>query len=65
MVELADRVPTKVAAEIIGVHPQWLHKGRGQTPPKGPPWYRIGGRVYYQRSDLKAWIEGCRVETAA
>lgn len=22
-----------------------------------PPWYRIGGRVYYKWSEVQAWIE--------
>lgn len=28
---------------------------------KGPPFYRMGGRIRYKREDLEAWLEKQRV----
>jgi len=28
---------------------------------KGPPYYKLSGRVFYKREDLEAWIEKSRV----
>ena len=31
----------------------WRHRGH----PDGPPFVRIGRRVYYRRSDLELWVD--------
>ncbi|MDF1735169.1 MAG: helix-turn-helix domain-containing protein [Minwuia sp.] len=33
----------------------WLDKARCRGD--GPPFYRIGGRIYYRRSEYLAWLE--------
>jgi hypothetical protein len=35
---------------------QWRHKG------VGPAYYRLGRKIVYQGSDLKAWAQAQRVE---
>jgi hypothetical protein len=29
---------------------------------KGPPFYKIGNRIYYKQAEVVAWIEQTRVE---
>ncbi len=36
----------------------WLDKARCRGD--GPPFYRIGGRIYYRRSEYHAWLDGHR-----
>ncbi|MBK5960261.1 hypothetical protein CCR97_18940 [Rhodoplanes elegans] len=31
----------------------------------GPTFCKLGGRIYYRRTDLDAWIESCRVTSTA
>jgi len=57
----ADQLPPKQAAEIIGKSVWWLAQARKRKR-RGPPFYRVGGRIVYQRSDLEAWYAGCRRE---
>lgn len=33
----------------------WLDKARCRGD--GPPFYRIGGRIYYRRSEYLAWLD--------
>jgi hypothetical protein len=47
------------AAEIVQAKKQTLRAWRVRR--KGPPFYKLNGRVLYKREDLEAWIEGCRV----
>jgi hypothetical protein len=52
----------KQAAAWLGVSVVFLRRGRSQgttgrrTPT--PLFVRVGGRVYYRRSDLEAWVDG-------
>jgi hypothetical protein len=52
----------KKAAEFMGVSLSYLRRGRSQgttghrTPT--PPFVELGGRVYYRRADLEAWVDG-------
>lgn len=36
----------------------WLDKARCRGD--GPPFYRIGGRIYYRRSEYHYWLDGHR-----
>jgi hypothetical protein len=52
----------KQAAAWLGVSVVFLRRGRscgttGRRTP-APPFVRVGGRVYYRRADLKAWVDG-------
>lgn len=33
-----------------------------RTERRGPPWYKVAGRVYYRGRDILAWLETQRVE---
>jgi hypothetical protein len=50
----------KKAAAYLGVSLPFLRRGRscGTTGKRTstPPFVRVGGRVYYRRSDLEAWV---------
>ena len=45
----------------MGKSREWLYLRRLRRDPKGPPYYKIGNRVFYLRSELAVWIETCRV----
>jgi hypothetical protein len=52
----------KQAAVFLGVSLPFLRRGRsrgttGHRTPT-PPFVRVGGRVYYRRADLEAWVAG-------
>jgi len=46
-------------AEIIHAKKQTLRAWRVRR--KGPPYYKLNGRILYDRKDVEGWIEGCRV----
>jgi predicted DNA-binding transcriptional regulator AlpA len=50
----------KKAAAFLGVSLPFLRRGRseGKTGHRTqtPPFVRVGGRVYYRRSDLSEWV---------
>jgi hypothetical protein len=52
----------KQAAAWLGVSVVYLRRGRSQgttgrrTP--APNFVRVGGRIYYRRADLEAWVAG-------
>jgi excisionase family DNA binding protein len=59
-----DRMLRERAAEYLGVSvatlAAWACKG------KGPAYYKVGGsRVFYNRADLDAYLESCRVGAPA
>jgi excisionase family DNA binding protein len=51
-----DRMTRKEAADYIGVSKgtldNWASTGYGDLP-----FYKVGGQVYYRRSDLDKWLE--------
>lgn len=51
------------AAEYIGMSVGFLnrHRGTGQ----GPAYLKIGGRVWYERTDLDGWLAQCRRQSTA
>ena len=40
-----------------------IHVRKGETPGRGNnlPWYKVGGRVLYRRSEVEAWLESGRM----
>ncbi|WP_327475291.1 helix-turn-helix domain-containing protein [Frateuria sp.] len=48
------RVPTKVAAEYLGVSPRTLEDWRAKK--MGPNYVRVGHKVRYEPSELEAFI---------
>lgn len=57
----SDRVPLKVAAEIIGKSPSWMYRARRRRS-YGPPWIKIGQRIMYSKAEISAWLDRCRGE---
>ncbi len=52
-------ISVQEAAEILHAKKQTMRAWRVRR--KGPPFYKLNGRVLYKREDLDAWIEECRV----
>lgn len=52
---LAGYLTAGAAAKELHVHPftlrRWRHAGYGPKPVK------VGGRLYYTRSDIRSWLE--------
>jgi len=42
-------------AEMLGRHPRTLQRGRKTG--KGPPYTKIGRKVYYELNDVQEWID--------
>lgn len=55
-----DRLTRPQAADYIGLKVSTLESD-ACTRKLGIPFYRIGGRIAYRRSDLDAWLETRRV----
>jgi predicted DNA-binding transcriptional regulator AlpA len=61
--QIADRpdfVSPKEAAAMIGKTWKWLAEMRSRKADKkglAPPFYKIGGRILYVRSEVRAWRE--------
>ncbi len=62
-INLSDFVEAPAAAEAVGVSASTLASWRARR--QHLPFYRIGRRVFYKRTDLDAFIEGGRVTVAA
>lgn len=56
-----DRMKQPAAAEYLGVSEQTLARMRSEG--KGPRYVKLGGRVFYRRTDLEAYIESNTFET--
>ncbi len=60
-----DWIDEVTAARILGVTTQTLWKYRKHPPKSGfkapLPYYKIGRRVQFKRSEFEAWIEMHRV----
>lgn len=58
-----NRIKDQEAAELLGIKPGtlrvWRHKGQQGKGPHGPKFYKVGGKVYYDRADVLAWLESC------
>lgn len=53
-------VEPKKASELLGKSVDWLCRHR-TTKSGGPPFHRIGGRIYYQIEELREWVRSRRV----
>ncbi|HYG05320.1 MAG TPA: helix-turn-helix domain-containing protein [Stenotrophomonas sp.] len=60
--QVRDRMNVDQAAERLGLSRSTLEKMRHTG--RGPRYVKLGGRVFYRRVDLDAYIEGAIVETA-
>lgn len=56
-----ERMKGPDAASYLGVGVSTLEKMRCHG--KGPRFLRLGGRVFYLRQDLDAYLQSCAVET--
>lgn len=57
---MSRRIPTREAAEYLGIRPPTLKKLRGLG--QGPVVIRIGRRLIYDTSDLDAYLEAHRAQ---
>lgn len=52
-----DRMTTKEAADYLGMSEgtieNWRYNGLSTLP-----FYKVGGRVYYRKTDIDKWLEG-------
>lgn len=56
-----DRLKGPEAAKYLGISTSTLDKMRIEG--RGPRYLKLGGRCFYRRSDLDAYIESSIVET--
>ena len=56
-----DRMTRSQAAAYIGLSPATLATDATRKQ-LGIPFYRLGNRVFYRKSDLDVWLETRRVE---
>lgn len=59
-----EYLSVEAAADFIGMSKIQLDMWRTQTP-GGPPWCKVGRRVLYAVTDLRAFIEAHRQEPRA
>lgn len=52
-----DWVTTDELAYLWSFHPSTLQRWRRTGT--GPPWFRIGRRVYYERTQLAQYLDEC------
>ena len=50
-----DLLDRETAAAVLSVEPRTLDDWRQKRI--GPPWVKIGGRIFYRRSSILRWIE--------
>ena len=55
-------VPSKDAPAHLGVAEQTLARWRSEG--HGPPYIKLGKKVYYRAGDLRAWVDASRVNSA-
>ena len=62
MAELSLLLDERQVSRYLGVSVSFLRKARSEGAPgqrtQAPPFVRVGGRVYYRRVDLDAWVSG-------
>ncbi|WP_454757223.1 helix-turn-helix transcriptional regulator [Cupriavidus campinensis] len=56
------RMNVSAAADYLGFTPKTLAQWRSRG--EGPNYIRLGGRIFYHRAALDAWIERATVKTA-
>ena len=58
--QVAERVPPKIAAVMLGRSVRWLCEARRITRrgrSYGPSWVKLGGRILYRLEELESWQE--------
>lgn len=53
---------TKEVARLTKLSPSLYEKARLPGRWNGLPWYKIGGRVLYRKSEVLAWMDSFRIE---
>jgi len=53
---MAQSLPSKQAADYIGMSESWLRKSRLEGASEAPPHLKIGRAVRYLTSDLDHWL---------
>lgn len=56
-----ERMPGQEAAHYLGISKSTLEKMR--IVGRGPRYLKLGGRCFYRRADLDAYLEAAIVET--
>ena len=51
---LNNFIPEKTAARMFGLSVSWFQKRRSYGD--GPPYYKIGGAIRYDVSELQKWM---------
>lgn len=57
---IAALLAEQEAADLLHAKKQTMRAWRVRR--KGPPFYKLNGRILYKREDLEKWIEGCRID---
>lgn len=57
----SDMISTKEASSITHKTTAWLVSAR-KSPGYGPPYYKLGGRVFYRVPEIMAWLRASRRE---
>jgi len=57
----AEFLTSKQVAELIGCSLDWVNQAR-REPGKGPPYYKLGGRICYREAEIMTWIRQSRRE---
>lgn len=54
--KMSPQEVSQILGVTVGTLAQWRHHGRYSLP-----YFKIGRLVYYNRSDVMKFIEGCRI----
>ncbi|VEI03740.1 Helix-turn-helix domain [Acidipropionibacterium jensenii] len=57
----SNRYTSTQMAAMLGFCDSTLRQWRHYR--KGPPWYKLGGRVYYNLTDVKRWLSSQKHNT--
>ena len=60
-----DKITTKQCADLLGISPATLESARCRGQEGYPPFYKIGRRVVYSRSEVERWMQTCRITRRA
>lgn len=60
----SDWLTSAQVAELLGITKPGIEMARAQGTPH-PPWYKIGHRVRYRKSEVTAWLLSNRRTSAA
>ncbi len=60
IIDLQDRLSSEEAATFLKVSISTIISWRFKRV--GPPYLRVGKKIFYRRGDLIQWLEGCLVD---